>query len=83
MAWQVVHYIVGKDILVPSFYATMGKVFELLGQVSFYYDIGMTFYRVFMGVTYYKGTFYTFCNYFEKYACNGSNYIGTFMVYQK
>lgn len=50
MAWQVVHYIVGKDILVPSFYATMGKVFELFGQVSFYYDIGMTFYRVFIGV---------------------------------
>lgn len=50
MAWQIVHYIVGKDILVPSFYATMGKVFELFGQASFYYDIGMTFYRVFMGV---------------------------------
>ena len=50
MVWQVVYYLVGKDILVPSFYATIMKMFELLGQEGFYCDIGMTFYRVFMGV---------------------------------
>ena len=50
MTWQFVHCIVGKDILVPSFYATMGRVIELFFESSFYSDIGTTFYRVVIGV---------------------------------
>ena len=51
VVWQVIYKLVGKDILVPSFYHIIQKVFELLGHPYFYYDVGMTFYRVLVGVT--------------------------------
>lgn len=50
MVWQLVHVVVGKDILVPSPYSTIKKLIELVGEPAFYKDLGMTFYRVCMGI---------------------------------
>ena len=50
MVWQLVYMIVGKDILVPSPFKTMIGLIELLRQPNFYSDVGVTFYRVFMGI---------------------------------
>ncbi|MEF9960239.1 MAG: ABC transporter permease [Niameybacter sp.] len=50
MVWQCVHSFVGKDILVPSPYATLNKLLELMEEVRFYQEILLTFYRVGMGV---------------------------------
>lgn len=50
MVWQGVHVIVGKDVLVPSPYATMEKLIEICMEPRFYSDVAITFYRVFMGI---------------------------------
>ena len=50
MVWEWIHHIVGKDILIPSPYATFKKLIEMMKELGFYYDIFLTFYRVGMGV---------------------------------
>ena len=48
--WQVAHWYVGKDILVPSPFATFDAALTLLTKGTFYQHVFYTLYRVCMGI---------------------------------
>lgn len=48
--WEYMYYVVGKDILIPSPYATLKRLIEMMTEADFYYNVLLTFYRVGVGV---------------------------------
>lgn len=50
VVWECMYYVVGKDILIPSPYATFRKLIEMMKEADFYYNVLLTFYRVGVGI---------------------------------
>lgn len=50
VVWECMYYVVGKDILIPSPYATFRTLIEMMREVDFYYNVLLTFYRVGVGI---------------------------------
>ncbi len=48
--WQLGHFLVGNELLIPSPLSTLIRLAEMLQTIDFYRQVAATFYRVFVGV---------------------------------
>lgn len=49
MLWQVIYWIVGKEVLIVSPFQVIERILELIRDKSFFIQIGMSFIRVLLG----------------------------------